>query len=212
MLMRFLDPSRGRLFQADGGSTAGATGTHGDATGQTSQTADTANGGTTEKSEKAEKTFTQAELDRIVEERLAREKKQREAAADKARKEAEEKTLLEQGEFKTLAEQRAGELAAAQAKLEAAKAVEARAEKHEKALKAHVEALLKDAPKHLTELLAKLDAAEQLAWITANPDALKTTEAAKPTPRGTPVPTGQQGRRPAPQTTEPASPRKRVTL
>ena len=48
------------------------------------------------------KTFTQAELDAIVTDRLARADKKAKAAADKAREEAERKAAEEQGEFKKL--------------------------------------------------------------------------------------------------------------
>lgn len=53
----------------------------------------------------AERTFTQADLDRIVTERLAKEKQRGEAAAQRARAEAERKAAEEQGEWKKLAEQ-----------------------------------------------------------------------------------------------------------
>lgn len=72
------------------------------------------------------KTFTQADVDRIVKERLEREKKKREEAIQKERDEAERKRLEEQGEYKELAEK-------LQAQLDAYK---------EDALKAKKEALL----------------------------------------------------------------------
>lgn len=66
-------------------------------TGTTTGAADGANGG--------ERTFTQADLDRIVTERLAKEKQRSEAATAKARADAERKAAEEQGEWKKLAEQ-----------------------------------------------------------------------------------------------------------
>jgi hypothetical protein len=51
------------------------------------------------------RTFTQADLDRIVTERLAKEKQRGEVAAQRARQEAERKAAEEQGQWKTLAEQ-----------------------------------------------------------------------------------------------------------
>lgn len=214
------------FFTADGGSSGGAAGdtkADGNATGQQGQPAGAANGG-----ESAEKKPTlaellkqhglQGELDGIIQSRLEREKQQRETAAEKARKDAEAKTLEEQGNFKTLAEQRAAELAAAQAKIEASKATEKTAERYQTALKTHVDSLLKDAPAHLSELLAKLDPAEQLEWITKNPDALKPAaaeKADKPAGRGTPqARTGQQGqqRQQPAQGQQQEQPRKRATL
>lgn len=52
-----------------------------------------------------EKKFTQADLDRIVKERLDRERKKSEDAAAKAKADAEQATMKEQGQFKELAEQ-----------------------------------------------------------------------------------------------------------
>lgn len=51
------------------------------------------------------RTFTQADLDRIVAERLSKEKQRGEAAAQRARQEAERKAAEEQGKWKELAEQ-----------------------------------------------------------------------------------------------------------
>lgn len=50
------------------------------------------------------KTFTQEELDQIITERLAREKKKREDAVKEAEAEAERKRLEEEGEYKKLYE------------------------------------------------------------------------------------------------------------
>lgn len=52
-----------------------------------------------------EKTFTQAELDQIIADRLAREKKKRDDAVKAAEAEAERKRLEEQNDYKTLYEQ-----------------------------------------------------------------------------------------------------------
>ena len=49
-------------------------------------------------------TFTQADLDRIVKERLEREKRKREADLEKEREEAERKRLLEEQKYKDLYE------------------------------------------------------------------------------------------------------------
>ena len=57
-----------------------------------------------------EKSFTQAELDKIIADRLARAEKKREEAVQKERDEAERKRLEEAQEYKTLAEQYKSEL------------------------------------------------------------------------------------------------------
>lgn len=57
-----------------------------------------------------EKIFTQADLDRIVRERLRDEQARADRRIEDERKKAEQDKLREQGEFKTLAEQREKEL------------------------------------------------------------------------------------------------------
>lgn len=53
----------------------------------------------------ADKTFTQAELEAIIADRLAREKRKADEKAENARKEAERKALEEQGKYKDMYEQ-----------------------------------------------------------------------------------------------------------
>ncbi|MBS4195338.1 DUF4355 domain-containing protein [Lederbergia citri] len=57
-----------------------------------------------------EKTFTQAELDKIIADRLAREQKKRDEAIQKERDEAERKRLEEAQQYKELAEKYREEL------------------------------------------------------------------------------------------------------
>jgi len=52
-----------------------------------------------------QRTFTQADLDRIISERLSKEKARGEATAARAKQEAERKAAEEQGQWKILAEQ-----------------------------------------------------------------------------------------------------------
>lgn len=73
-----------------------------------------------EPTQQTERTFTQTELDRIISERLAKERTKAEAAAVKAREEAERKAAEEQGEFKRLYEQTAQRLAETEARAKAA--------------------------------------------------------------------------------------------
>jgi len=58
-----------------------------------------------------EKTFTQAELEQILADRLARADRKREQAEQKAKDEAEKKRLEEQGEYKALLEKTQAQLA-----------------------------------------------------------------------------------------------------
>lgn len=79
--------------------------TTGDATGAQAQTAEAA------------KTFTQADLDRIVQERLQRAQVKTQEAAQKAAAAAEAKVLAEQGEYQKLYEKLQAENTAAQARI-----------------------------------------------------------------------------------------------
>lgn len=74
----------------------------------------------TEQNSGADRTFTQADLDRIVTERLAKERQRSEAATAKARTDAERKAAEEQGEWKKLAEQYKTEAAAERQRAEMA--------------------------------------------------------------------------------------------
>jgi hypothetical protein len=132
---------------------------------------------------KTDKTFTQAELEAIVKDRLDRAQRKAKEAEEKARKDAEEKTLHEQGEFKTLAEQRAAEIADLKSQVESNKAHIGTIERLKKALEARLEADKKNLPESVQTLLNKLDVADQMEWIAANPDALKPTDK-QPAPSG----------------------------
>ena len=86
-----------------------------------------------------EKTFTQADLDRIVGERLAEETRKQEAKATKAAEAARAAALKDQGDYKKVAEQHEARLA----ELEPYKA---RVEAYEQRLSAEIEAEIKDWP------------------------------------------------------------------
>jgi S-adenosylmethionine:diacylglycerol 3-amino-3-carboxypropyl transferase len=75
-----------------------------------------------DKKQEEEPKFTQAEVDRIIKERLEREKRKREEALERERQEAERKRLEEQEQYKELYEKLKAELAEKEAKaLEASK-------------------------------------------------------------------------------------------
>lgn len=164
------------LFEADKGTEGGDT--TGDATGQNSGT------------DKPTPSFTQSDVDRIVNERLDRERKKAETATQKAREEVESKALADQAKFQELADKRGKQVA----DLETANAtlttqletVTAKADRHEKALTKLLAEQLKAVPEHLHSLLSKLDAVEQLEWIAGNADKMKTaTNGVPPTPKPT---------------------------
>ncbi len=112
--------------------------------------------------------FTQADVDRIVKERLEREKTARERAAQKAREEAESQALKQKQEWQTLAEMnatRAGELQARLGELEPLGDQMAR---YRSALEKSLADEKKDLPRHVVVLLEKLDPVEQLEYLAVN--------------------------------------------
>lgn len=125
-----------------------------------------------------ERKFSQADVDRIVKERIEREKAKADTAAQKAAREAEAKALADQGEFKKLAESRGQELAEANKRLEELDALKKDNARLSKALADQIAAQTKDLPDYLRELLASKDPVSQMDWLTANADKLKTPAAA----------------------------------
>lgn len=115
-----------------------------------------------------ERTFTQADLDRIVKERLERAKKQAETERSKAEEAARQKTLAEQGEYKTIAESQAAKIAELEAKT-------ALVERYEAALSATLEQALKGLPQHVIELLSDKDPAAQLEYLAKHGEKLRAT-------------------------------------
>lgn len=110
--------------------------------------------------QQAVKTFTQAELDAIVKERLERERKKAETAAQKAAQDAEAKALREQGEYKTLFEKVQADLAAER---ERAKALELAGLRRDVASKVGLPVALVDRLRGETEEELTADAQQLLA-------------------------------------------------
>lgn len=161
------------LYEADkGGNGDGGTG---DATGD--------NGGT----DKPTPAFTQADVDRIVTERLERERKKADEKARKAGEDAEAKALADQQKFQELADKRGKaltDLEASTATLTAQlEAEQGKAQRYEKALTALLTEQRKRVPEHLHGLLDKLPVDEQLTWIATNGDKLTTAAGVPSTPK-----------------------------
>ena len=132
--------------------------------------------------------FTQADLDRIVKERLDKASKKAEEAQKKAAEEAAAKTLAEQGEFKTLAETRAARIAELEAATagsgEAVTKLSEQIETYKATLASYVKAQRKNVPDHIGTLLDALDLPAQLKWLTDNADKLTTPiSGVTPTPK-----------------------------
>lgn len=128
----------------------------------------TANGSDT----KPERTFTQAELDAIVKERLDRAKSTSEKAQAEIAKKATEEAAAKNGEWQKLAETRAAEIAEANKKLGELESATARLAEYEATIKLQADAAKKDLPAHILSLLDALPPVKQLEWLAKNADAL----------------------------------------
>lgn len=108
--------------------------------------------------------FTQADLDKMIGDRLAREREKAQKEAAKAQAEAERKALAENQEWKTLAERTAAEL-------ETARAAAARVERADELVKTMYDNRIKTLPAALrkaVESLPATDPLDRLAWLDAN--------------------------------------------
>jgi hypothetical protein len=121
---------------------------------------------------KDEKTFTQAELDAIIDDRLKRERKKAEDATEKARKKAEEEALTKNQEFQKLAETRATEIATLTKEKADLEPFKEQAEKYRAALDAQLAKVKEKLPKYLLPLIEKMDPVEAMAYITEHAEEL----------------------------------------
>lgn len=112
--------------------------------------------------------FTQADIDRIVKDRLAEEKRRQEARDKKLQEEADARRKAEAGQFQELAQQREAQLTQTAAELEATRQQLAA---YEAMLSASYEARLKALPKdarRAVEGIPGLSVAQRLAWLEEN--------------------------------------------
>ena len=116
--------------------------------------------------------FSQADVDRIVKDRLEREKTAREKAMAKAKDEAEADSLKKNQEWQALAERNAAKASELQAKLGELEPLSDQVTKLSGALSKYLEAEKKDLPKHVLVLLEKLDVVEQIEYLALNREAL----------------------------------------
>ena len=113
-------------------------------------------------------TFTQADLDRILTDRLARqEKKLRRELEDQADK-TKEKELADAAEWQTLAEKRQKQIAALEQRVGELEQQTETAVKYEKALAVYVKQLSEGLPAPILALMEPMDQAARLEWLTAN--------------------------------------------
>ena len=125
-----------------------------------------------EEGQKEGKTFTQADLDRIVQERLEREQKKAERAAEKARKEAEDAALEKQAEWQQLAQKRQVSITDLEGRVAELEPFQEKATRYEKALANFAQDMMEGVPDHIKALLKGMDVVDQIEWYTANKEAL----------------------------------------
>lgn len=141
-----------------------------------------------------EKRFSQAELDRIIGERLERERERAKAEAAEEQRKAEEaarkKALKEQEDFQALSESQAAEIAEKDGRITALEASEARVTELESRLEKIVEARLEKVEEGYKTLLKNMTVEERADWIEANPKLVANSAAggspATPEPAGSP--------------------------
>lgn len=148
------------------------------------------------------RTFSQADVDRIVAERLERQRAQFKAQQERAAEEAKAQALKEQGEYRQLYE-------TAAAKLAEAEQGAAHAARYEAALKRLLATQREGLPEHILPLLDAMDPADQLAYLAEHGAKLRPAPAAEPpaaTPPARGTPGGQRASRPAPAPASPEAP------
>lgn len=134
-------------------------------------------------------TFTQADIDRIVTERLEREKRKGDEAAKKSAEDAAAKALKDNAQFKELSEKQAQAILDKETALHAAttqaETVTQERDKYKSALEQHVKERRTGLPDHITALLDVLDPVAQLEWLSKNAEKLTGTnrEGVPPTPK-----------------------------
>ena len=169
---------------------AGVVGTPDDSTGSAAPAA-----AKTEAEEGSTPTLTQAEVDRIVKDRLARaEAKLRKELLAQQNTAAEEK-LAEAAEWQTLADKRKKALEDQDERIKELEAEAAKTAVYAEALEGYSSALSAGLPPEILDLIGKLDVAARLAWLTANAGkfAPNGSQDAKPATRAlpaTPKPSG----------------------
>lgn len=173
---------KGKYFQqADGGGTAaaGAATSTDNSTGAQAVSGDqaaTANadqaGDDKDKGKPTQPvTFTaeqQTAVDQIVKDRLAREKKNSEAAAEKVRKQAEEDALTKNKEFETLATTRQGKITELEAQVAELNPFKEQAEKYKSAIDGILKAQVEKLPKAIKPLVEKMDPLEKMKYLADN--------------------------------------------
>jgi hypothetical protein len=150
-----------------------------------------------------EKLFTQADLERQIDDRLKRERAKNEAAAAKAAKEAEEQQAIRQGEYQKLAEDRKAQLEQLAPKAELADRLsEIVAKQLETEIAAWPESVRAIMPAEDSPLLERITWAERTRPLAQELMAAQGSNAAPPPMPGLRFPAQHPGGAMAPSTTK----------
>lgn len=117
-----------------------------------------------------ERTFTQADLDRIVNERLERERRRHETEQERARQQAEEARLAEQNEFRQLAEQRADRIVELEAQTAQIETLTTERDAALEVVRELVNGELEAAPDYVRDAIAERDPVAQLRYLNQHRD------------------------------------------
>lgn len=153
-----------------------------------------------EKTAEQQATFTQADVDRIVKERLAREQAKAEAAAKKAKEDADQASMKEQEKWKELATQHETRIA----ELEPLTKTQAeRLTAFEQLIAKQLETEIKDWPKEFKDLDPgkESDLLARMAWVEKSRPLAQKLAAVPPAPGNgrLPRPAGAAGQEAADQ-------------
>lgn len=132
-----------------------------------------------EKGGESGQTFSQADVDRIVAERLKRESEKADKKRQQEEADAEAKRLESEKKYQELAEQRADRIAALEKENARIPELEAQIEASNKALTAQLETLREGVPPHILELISERDLPSQLDWLAKHRGEYVTTDAGR---------------------------------
>lgn len=147
--------------------------------------------------------FSQEDVDRIVSERLEREKRKAERDKEETQRKAREAALQEQEDYKKLAEERKETLSEREKRISELEAVETerdtargRIEALEERLKGIIKPRLETVPELFRPFVESLSVEEQAEWFEKNSDKLEAPENGRPRgsrPTGRPQGGGAEG-------------------
>lgn len=162
---RFLSPNS-QAGDGGNGNSAGA-GQEGD---------DTSKAKAKDEEESSEPSFTQADLERIIADRLARQEKKLKREFEQTQEQARTQELEDTAQWQELAQKRQGQIVELQQRVDTLEKVAETAAKNEKSLLAYVDKLKNGVPDSILGLLDGKDAADQLEWLTANAEGFTRSE------------------------------------